>query len=88
MINWLQNGQTIALVSDAGTPAISDPGEELVQAAIAGNIPVCVFARAHRTDYSFNSFGASGKPFCFYGFTTAGKEKKAYWQKYWRKIKL
>ena len=37
----LQDGESCALVTDAGTPAISDPGEELVVQCAAQGIPVC-----------------------------------------------
>lgn len=40
IVSLLKEGKNIALVSDAGTPAISDPGEELVKMAIAENITV------------------------------------------------
>lgn len=40
ILEKLQNGQTLALVSDAGTPLISDPGYKLVRACIEQNIPV------------------------------------------------
>ena len=40
VIEWLQEGKTIAQVSDAGTPSISDPGFELVQACVEVGIPV------------------------------------------------
>src|ERR687894_272666 len=40
MIHRLREGQALALVSDAGTPLVSDPGYKLVQAAIAEGIPV------------------------------------------------
>ena len=40
LMERLQNGQTVALVSDAGTPLVSDPGYRLVEAALASNIPV------------------------------------------------
>src|SRR5215210_805246 len=40
MLQQLKEGQALALVSDAGTPLVSDPGYKLVQAAIAGSVPV------------------------------------------------
>ena len=40
MIHRLKEGQALALVSDAGTPLVSDPGYKLVQAAIAEGVPV------------------------------------------------
>ena len=77
LINWLQNGQTIALVSDAGTPAISDPGEELVQAAIAGNIPVVSLPGPTALITALTASGLPVSPFAFYGFLPPrGKEKK------------
>ena len=40
LMKRLKNGQAVALVSDAGTPLVSDPGYRLVEAALASNIPV------------------------------------------------
>ena len=40
VIEWLQEGKNIAQVSDAGTPSISDPGFELVQACVEVGLPV------------------------------------------------
>ena len=39
-VDRLENGESVALVTDAGTPGVSDPGERLVEAAIAAGIPV------------------------------------------------
>ena len=52
LIKKLQEGQNIAVVSDAGTPGISDPGEEIVKVAIENNIEIvpipgaCAFVNA------------------------------------------
>ena len=52
LIDLLLEGKSIALVSDAGTPAISDPGEEIVKEAIKNNIRIipipgaCAFVNA------------------------------------------
>ena len=40
LIEKLLNGQNIAIVTDAGTPGISDPGEEIVKEAIKNNIEI------------------------------------------------
>ncbi len=40
LLNYLEEGQTIALVTDAGMPGISDPGYDLIHACIIANIPV------------------------------------------------
>ncbi|HEY7186852.1 MAG TPA: 16S rRNA (cytidine(1402)-2'-O)-methyltransferase [Vicinamibacterales bacterium] len=40
LIAQLKSGRSVALVSDAGTPGLSDPGEELIRACIEENIPV------------------------------------------------
>lgn len=40
VVSWIQEGQRIAMVSDAGLPAISDPGVRLAHAAVAAGLPV------------------------------------------------
>ena len=76
LIKELKEGKNIALVSDAGTPGISDPGEEIVKACIGENIKVvpipgaCAFVNALITS------GISTKEFCFYGFLPLNKKNR------------
>lgn len=68
LIERLQTGQDLALVSDAGMPGISDPGVELVQACIEANITVIPIPGANA---AISALIASGLPcdrFCFEGF--------------------
>lgn len=68
LIERLQTGQNLALVSDAGMPGISDPGVELVHACIEANITVIPIPGASA---SISALIASGLPcdrFCFEGF--------------------
>lgn len=46
LLSMLREGKSIALISDAGTPGISDPGEDLVKAAAAGGLPFIPFPAA------------------------------------------
>ena len=48
LVRRLQAGETMALISDAGTPAISDPGFLLTRACVANKIEVELLARGHR----------------------------------------
>jgi 16S rRNA (cytidine1402-2'-O)-methyltransferase len=68
LVNRLQMGESIALLSDAGTPLVSDPGYRLVQAAIAHGIPVVPLPGASA---ALSALIASGLPcdeFRFIGF--------------------
>lgn len=74
LIQWLQEGKKIALVSDAGMPAISDPGYELVRDATACHIPVIPIPGPNA---GLSALIASGLPtdkFMFVGFFP--REKK------------
>ena len=64
----LQNGVTIAQVSDAGMPSISDPGKELVHAAIEAGIPVVPLPGANAATTALIASGLPPQPFLFYGF--------------------
>ena len=68
LVNRLQTGEKIAVVTDAGMPSISDPGWKLVQAAIAANIPVVPIPGGTA---AISALAASGLPtenFVFEGF--------------------
>lgn len=73
LISLLQAGQSIAQVSDAGMPSISDPGKELVAAAIAADIPVVPLPGANAGITALIASGLAPQPFTFYGFLTRKK---------------
>jgi 16S rRNA (cytidine1402-2'-O)-methyltransferase len=69
LLERLQAGESLALVSDAGTPAVSDPGQELVTHALAAGIrvdvipgPSAVLAALLGSGFSFESFAFVGFP--------------------------
>ena len=68
LILLIQQGKTIALVSDAGTPAISDPGFLLVRACIEANIPIETLPGATAFVPALVNSGFSCDNFIFIGF--------------------
>ena len=74
IINHLMNGKIISLISDAGTPAISDPGKILVQECISNNIPITPIPGASSVITSLSISGFSNK-FIFFGFLEEKKNK-------------
>ncbi|WP_283678058.1 16S rRNA (cytidine(1402)-2'-O)-methyltransferase [Lentilactobacillus sp. Marseille-Q4993] len=68
LIGMLKEGQSIAQVSDAGMPSISDPGKELVAACIDANITVVPLPGANAALTALIASGISPQPFMFYGF--------------------
>jgi 16S rRNA (cytidine1402-2'-O)-methyltransferase len=64
----LGNGETLALVSDAGTPLVSDPGQKLAQAAIAAGIPVTTAPGASSVLAALVLAGLPAERFAFEGF--------------------
>lgn len=77
LVTSLNEGKSIALVSDAGMPAISDPGTPLVQAAIEQDIPVVVLPGANAALCALVGSGLRTDHFYFYGFLPRkNKERK------------
>lgn len=74
ILQKLQEGQTIALVSDAGTPAISDPGEELVKKAIEKKLEVVPVPGACAAITALIASGQDTKQFLFLGFLPLNKK--------------
>lgn len=68
VIEDLLSGKTIALISDAGTPGISDPGSQLVQQCVSQNIPVVAIPGACAAITAISCSGLSTDRFQFYGF--------------------
>lgn len=88
IIKELLNGKNIALVSDAGTPGISDPGEELVKNAIENNINIVPIPGACAFVNALIISGINTKEFVFYGFLPMNKKiEKKNWKKFRKKIK-
>ena len=74
IINDLKSGKIISLISDAGTPAISDPGRILVKECISNDIPIIPIPGASSVITSLSISGFSDK-FVFYGFLEEKKNK-------------
>jgi 16S rRNA (cytidine1402-2'-O)-methyltransferase len=74
----LADGARVVLVSDAGTPLLSDPGFELVRAAVAQGIPVGVVPGPCAITAALALAGLPVDRFCFEGFLPAtGRERRA-----------
>ncbi len=76
LIQKMIQGLKVALVSDAGMPAISDPGYELVTAAISERVTVVPLPGANAALTSLIASGISCQPFYFYGFLNRNKKDK------------
>lgn len=68
LVERLTQGVNVAQVSDAGMPSISDPGQELVAAALAADVPVVPLPGASAGITALVASGLVPQPFTFYGF--------------------
>ena len=68
LVKKLTEGKSIALISDAGTPLLSDPGYRLIQMAIDANVSVIALPGANALLPALQLSGLPAHPFYFYGF--------------------
>ena len=69
-------GATCALVSDAGSPAISDPGEDLVKQCAQAGVTVCAIPGPCAVITALSISGQSTGRFCFEGFLSTAKKSR------------
>ena len=76
IVERILNGETCALVSDAGSPAISDPGEELVRQCAQAGITVCAIPGPCAVITALSISGQATGRFCFEGFLSTAKKSR------------
>ncbi len=74
LINKLLEGENIALISDAGMPGISDPGEDIIKQAIEHNIDIEVLPGATASITALVEYGLETAKFAFEGFLDRDKK--------------
>lgn len=74
LIKILKDDKNIGLITDAGTPGISDPGEEIVKEAIKENIDIVPIPGACALINALIASGLGTKEFAFYGFLPLDKK--------------
>ena len=79
LIETLQGGNNVALVSDAGTPLVSDPGFRLVRAAHAHDITVSPIPGASAVTAALSAAGIPTDRFCFEGFAPSKRAARIDW---------
>ena len=76
IVERLLEGQTCALVSDAGSPAISDPGEDLVRLCADAGVTVCAIPGPCAAITALSISGLPTGRFCFEGFLSTNKKSR------------
>ena len=77
LVDKMRSGETVALITDAGTPGISDPGEELVRQCIEAGIKVTPVPGAAACINALIMSGMPTRRFCFEAFLPSDKKEKA-----------
>ena len=81
IINKIENGSSIALVTDAGTPGISDPGGKLVEAAVRSNIEIVPIPGPSAVITALSISGFPTDRFSFMGFPPNKKGRNSYFDR-------
>lgn len=76
ILSYLHEGKSVALVSDAGMPCISDPGEDIVKRVLAEAFPVVPIPGANAALSALIASGIAPQPFLFFGFLPRGKKER------------
>ncbi|MFT3984678.1 MAG: 16S rRNA (cytidine(1402)-2'-O)-methyltransferase [Lachnospiraceae bacterium] len=76
LIRQIQNGKDVALITDAGTPAISDPGEVLVKMCCEAGVTVTSIPGACACITALTLSGLPARRFCFEGFLPPDKKER------------
>lgn len=76
LLEHLKNGQDVALISDAGTPGISDPGAIIVSESLQAGIPVSPIPGPSAITAALSCAGLPQGPFSFFGFPPAKKNQR------------
>ena len=77
LVGLMMAGTNVALITDAGTPGISDPGEELVKFCLEAGIEVTSLPGPAACITALTMSGLSTRRFCFEGFLPADKKERA-----------
>lgn len=77
LVEQMKEGIKVALITDAGTPGISDPGEELVRQAMEAGIPVTSLPGPAACITALTMSGLATRRFCFEAFLPADKKERA-----------
>ena len=72
VVTWLDEGETLALVSDAGTPLLSDPGARIVERVLAAGHEAVPIPGASALLAALTAAGIDTVPFTFFGFPPRG----------------
>ena len=87
LLNYLNSNQNVAIITDRGTPIISDPGYILVKKAIEENCEIVALPGANAATTALIISGLNPYPYIFYGFLKGNNKKKIENLKFLKNIK-